>query len=41
MPIVFDVFSTATTTIGGSKDACVIQLAVMPCSSPPCLTVRA
>ncbi len=41
MPIVFDVFSTATTTIGGSKEACVTQFAVMPCSSPPCFTVTA
>src|SRR5206468_2728505 len=39
MPIVREVFSTATTTMGGSKAACVTQFAVMPCSSPPCATV--
>ena len=39
--IVFEVFSTATTTMGGSNEACVTQFAVMPCSSPPCATVTA
>jgi len=34
MPSVFEVFSSATTTIGGSKAACMTQLAVMPWSSP-------
>jgi len=41
MSIVFDVFSTATATIGGSNAAWVTQLAVMPCSSPPWATVTA
>ena len=37
--MVRDVFSTATTTIGGSNAAWVTQFAVMLCSSPPCATV--
>src|SRR5881227_3535070 len=41
MPIVLERFSTATTTIGGWNEAWLAQLAVMPCSSPSCLTVRA
>src|SRR5256885_16635233 len=41
MPIVLERFSTATTTIGGWNEAWLTQLAVMPCSSPSCLTVRA
>jgi hypothetical protein len=39
--MVRDEFSIATATIGGAKEVCVTQLAVMPCSSPLCATVTA
>jgi len=41
IPIAFEVFSTAAATIGGANDVCVTQVAVIPCSSPSCRTVRA
>src|SRR5205823_9520461 len=39
--IILDVLSTATTTMGGSNEAWLTQLAVMPCSSPSRFTVSA
>src|SRR5439155_487790 len=39
IPIVLEVFSMATATMGGSNAAWVIQLAVMPWSSPSWATV--
>src|ERR1044072_1547129 len=39
MPMVLDVFSTATTSIGGSNAAWGSQFAVMPRPSPPVATV--
>ena len=41
MAIVFEPFSTATATMGGSNEAWMTQFAVIPCSSPPCFTVTA
>ena len=39
--MIFDLLSTATTTMGGSNEAWLTQLAVMPCSSPSRFTVTA
>src|SRR5260370_41873969 len=41
IPIVLELFSTATTTMAGSNEARLTHIAVRPCSSPSCFTVRA